>query len=83
MCYNIPIFNDKGVNMSNQINTQILEGILDDVSQMPTSSILHELEGEMHAGVCDSFDERVAFTDRDVVIEKLVNKRFNELSEAV
>ena len=81
MCYNIPIFNDKGANMSNEINTQILERIADEVNEMPTSSILRELEGGMNAGVCDSFDERVAFTDREVVIEKLVNKRFNEWPE--
>jgi len=67
--------------MSNEINTQILERIFEEVNEMPTSSILHELEGGMNAGVCDSFDERVAFTDREVVIEKLVNKRFNEWPE--
>ena len=66
--------------MSNEINTQILERIADEVNDMPTSSILRELEGGMKPGLCDSFDERVAFTDRDKVIEKLVNKRFEEMS---
>ena len=47
---------------------------------MNTGSILRELEGGMKPGLCDSFDERVAFTDRDKVIEKLVNKRFEEMS---
>ena len=35
----------------------------------------------MKPGVCDSWDERVALTDRNKVIESLVNKRFEELPE--
>ena len=64
--------------MSNHVNEQILERLFDEVSEMNTGSILRELEGGMKPGLCDSFDERVAFTDRDKVIEKLVNKRFEE-----
>ena len=64
--------------MSNHVNEQILEKLFDEVSEMNTGSILRELEGGMKPGLCDSFDERVAFTDRDKVIEKLVNKRFEE-----
>jgi hypothetical protein len=67
--------------MSNHVNEQILERLFDEVSEMNTGSILRELEGGMKPGLCDSFDERVAFTDRDKVIEKLVNKRFEELPE--
>ena len=67
--------------MSHHINEQILEGIFDEVSEMNTSSILQELEGGMFSGMCESFDMRVALTDRDKVIEKLVNKRFEELPE--
>jgi len=64
--------------MSNHVNEQILEKLFDEVSEMNTGSILRELEGGMNPGLCDSFDERVALTDRDKVIEKLVNKRFEE-----
>ena len=66
--------------MSNHVNEQILEKLFDEVSEMNTGSILRELEGGMKPGLCDSFDERVAFTDRDKVIEKLVNKRFEEMA---
>ena len=48
---------------------------------MSTGSILIELLGGSKPGLCDSFDERVAFTDRDKVIEKLVMKRFEEMSQ--
>ncbi len=67
--------------MSNHVNEQILERLFDEVSEMSTGSILRELEGGMFPGVCDYFDERVAFTDRDKVIEKLVNKRFEAMPE--
>lgn len=67
--------------MSNHVNEQILERLFDEVSEMGTGSILRELEGGMKPGVCDSFDERVALTDRNKVIESLVNKRFEELPE--
>lgn len=67
--------------MSNHVNEQILERLFDEVSEMNTSCILRELEGGMFSGMCESFDMRVALTDRDKVIEKLVNKRFEELPE--
>lgn len=67
--------------MSNIVNDQILENIAEDVNAMSTGSILIELLGGSEPGLCDSFDERVAFTDRDKVIEKLVMKRFEELSQ--
>ena len=67
--------------MSNHVNEQTLERLFDEVSEMGTGSILRELEGGMKPGVCDSWDERVALTDRNKVIESLVNKRFEELPE--
>jgi len=33
----------------------------------------------MKPGICESFDMRVAFTDRDKVIAKLVDKRVTDL----
>ena len=67
--------------MSNITNDQILENIAEDVNAMSTGSILIELLGGSKPGLCDSFDERVAFTDRDKVIEQLIEKRFEELSQ--
>ena len=67
--------------MSHHVNEQILETIAEDVEQMSTSSILRELEGGMKPGICDSWDERVALTDRNKVIELLVNKRFEAMPE--
>jgi hypothetical protein len=52
--------------------------ILEDVMKMSTGSILRELEGGMKPGICESFDMRVAFTDRDKVIDLLINKRLEE-----
>tara|TARA_Y100000385_G_scaffold276444_1_gene322178 strand:+ start:96 stop:293 length:198 start_codon:yes stop_codon:yes gene_type:complete len=52
--------------------------ILESVMKMSTGSILRELEGGMKPGICESFDMRVAFTDRDKVIDLLINKRLEE-----
>jgi len=67
--------------MSNNTNTMILENIAEDVSKMSTGQILHELLGGSLPGLCDSFDERVALTDRDKVMDQLIERRFEELSE--
>ena len=67
--------------MSNHVNEQILEIIAEDVEQMSTGSILRELEGGMKPGVCESWDMRVALTDRDWAIETLVNEKFEALPE--
>lgn len=67
--------------MSNHINEQILERLFDEVSEMSTSAILQELVGGMKPGVCESWDMRVALTDRDWAIETLVNERFEQLPE--
>ena len=67
--------------MSNHINEQILERLFDEVSEMSTSAILQELVGGMKPGVCESWDMRVALTDRDWAIETLVNERFEAMPE--
>ena len=64
--------------MSNLINDGIREGILADVESMNTSNILRELVGGMKPGISESLDQRVAMADRDVVIDRLVEKRFEE-----
>tara|TARA_B100001094_G_scaffold159220_1_gene154115 strand:+ start:215 stop:418 length:204 start_codon:yes stop_codon:yes gene_type:complete len=64
--------------MSNLINDGIREGILADVESMNTSNILRELVGGMKPGISESWDQRVAMADRDVVIDRLVEKRFEE-----
>lgn len=68
--------------MSNHTNEQILERLFDEVSEMNTSCILKELDGgKMLPGLCESFDMRVATVDRNVVIERLVNQRFEAMPE--
>ena len=62
-------------------NERILESIFDDVCEMTTSAILIELEGGRFADMCESFEMRCAWTDRDKVIEQLVNKRFEAMPE--
>lgn len=70
--------------MSNHVNEQILERIVDDVSEMSTSAILQELNGgKMDPGICESWDMRVALSCRETAAEKLVMKRFEEWPEAV
>ena len=67
--------------MSNHVNEQILERLFDEVSEMSTSAILQELVGGMKPGVCESWDMRVALTDRNWAIETLVNEKFEALPE--
>jgi len=55
-----------------------LETIRTEVEALSTGSILRELEGGMFPGMCESFDMRVAFTDRQKVIDLLVEKRQGE-----
>lgn len=54
------------------------EIIQKEVQAMGTGSILRELEGGMRPGLCESFDMRVAFTDRNKVIDQLVEKKLEE-----
>ena len=58
--------------MTNQLKIQ------QEVIAMTTGSILIELLGGSKPGLCDSFDERVATTDRNRVIDSLVAKRLEE-----
>ena len=67
--------------MSNHVNEQILERLFDEVSEMSTSAILQELVGGMKPGVCESWDMRVALTDRNWAIETLVNEKFEAMPE--
>jgi hypothetical protein len=55
------------------------EIIQKEVEAMNTASILRELDGGMRPGICESFEMRVAFTDRNKVIAKLVDKRVTDL----
>lgn len=66
--------------MSNLQNENIKRALLIGVLEMSTGSILRELDGgKMLPGMCESFDMRVAMTDRDVVVNRLVEKRFEEM----
>tara|TARA_B100000963_G_scaffold221038_1_gene192640 strand:+ start:313 stop:516 length:204 start_codon:yes stop_codon:yes gene_type:complete len=67
--------------MSNNTNTQILENIAEEVDAMSTSNILRELVGGMKPGISESWDQRVAMADRDIVMERLIEKRFEEISQ--
>ena len=61
--------------MTNQPKTLT---IIEEIMAMTTGSILIELLGGSKPGLCDSFDERVATTDRNQVIDLLVAKRLEE-----
>ena len=61
--------------MTNQPKTLT---IIEEIMAMTTGSILIELLGGSKPGLCDSFDERVATTDRSKVMESLINKRLEE-----
>ena len=66
--------------MSNNNNEMVKEQILAEVQQMNTSCILKELDGgKMLPGMCESFDMRVATVDRDVIINRLVEMRFENM----
>jgi hypothetical protein len=64
--------------MSNIQITKLKDKIFLDVMQMNTSCILKELDGgKMLPGMCESFEMRVAMTDRDKVINRLVEQRLS------
>lgn len=71
--------------MSNNHNETIMENILMDVTEMSTGSILRELRpGSTPASyIAESWDEVIAFTNRDAVIDKLVEKRYSEYPDGV
>ena len=71
--------------MSNIINDQILEQIAEEVEQLPEVMVVNEVmdRPESMWGVSpssDSWDEFFAFADMDALREKLIMKRFEEMS---
>tara|TARA_B100001057_G_C22103418_1_gene664172 strand:- start:145 stop:381 length:237 start_codon:yes stop_codon:yes gene_type:complete len=76
--YNIPIrFKNKELKMSNNINTQVLEQIAEEVNELSSMSVVNELG---MVPIADSFDEFLALTDMQFLREKLVMQRFEEVS---
>tara|TARA_R100000734_G_C3304219_1_gene94725 strand:- start:914 stop:1132 length:219 start_codon:yes stop_codon:yes gene_type:complete len=71
--------------MSNIINDQILEQIAEEVEQLPEVMVVNEVMDRPKSmwGVSpasDSWDEFFAFADMDALKEKLIMKRFEEMS---
>ena len=71
--------------MSNIINDQILEQIAEEVSELSSMMVVNEVmdRPEEYWGVSpssDSWDEFFAFADMDALREKLIMKRFEEMS---
>ena len=63
--------------MSNNINDQILEQIAEEVNELSSMSVVNELG---MVPLTDSFDEFLAFADMDMLRERLVMQRFEEMS---
>lgn len=63
--------------MSNNTNTAILEAISEEVSELSSMAVVNELG---MVPLTDSFDEFLAFADMDKLRDKLVFKRFEEMS---
>ena len=61
--------------MSNNINTQVLEQIAEEVNELSSMAVVNELG---FVPLTDSFDEFLAFADMDKLRDKLVLKRFEE-----
>jgi len=70
--------------MSNIVNDQILEQIAEEVAQMSGMAVVNEVN-DRPAGspspASDSWDEFFAFADMDALRDRLVMKRFEELSQ--
>ena len=70
--------------MSNIINDQILEQIAEEVAQMSGMAVVNEVN-DRPAGspsqASDSWDEFFAFADMNALRERLVMKRFEEMSQ--
>ena len=64
--------------MSNNYNTAILEQIAEEVNELSSMSVVKELG---FVPLTDTFDEFLAFADMDKLRDKLVFKRFEEMSE--
>ena len=69
--------------MSNIINALILEQIAEEVAEMSGMAVVNEVmdrpEGSPSPS-SDSWDEFFAFADMDALREKLIMKRFEEVS---
>lgn len=63
--------------MSNNINTQVLEQIAEEVNELSSMAVVNELG---FVPLTDSFDEFLAFADMEKLRWKLVLKRFEEMS---
>lgn len=69
--------------MSNIINDQILEQIAEEVAEMSGMAVVNEVMDRPEGSpspASDSWDEFFAFADMDALREKLVMKRFEEMS---
>ena len=66
--------------MSNHVNEQILEQIAEEVNEMSGMAVVNELG---MVPIADSWDEFFAFADMDMLRERLVMQRFENLPEAV
>lgn len=62
--------------MSNNVNDQILEQIAEEVNELSSMSVVNELG---MVPIADSFDEFLAFADMDMLRERLVMQRFEEM----
>ena len=61
--------------MSSNTNTAILEAINEEVNELSSMAVVNELG---MVPIADSFDEFLAFSDMDMLRERLVMKRFEE-----
>lgn len=64
--------------MSNNTNTAILEAISEEVNELSSMAVVNELG---MVPIADSFDEFLAFADMDMLRERLVMQRFEEMSD--
>jgi len=62
--------------MSNNVNDQILEQIAEEVNEMSGMAVVNELG---IVPIADSWDEFFALSDMDVLKEKLVMQRFENM----
>ncbi len=72
--------------MSNIVNDQILENIAEEVNAMSNISIVNEVldRNEPYSNnppASDSWDEFFSFADMDSFKDRLVLKRFEEMSQ--
>ena len=70
--------------MSNFVNDQILEQIAEEVAEMSGMAVVNEVMDRPEGSpspASDSWDEFFAFADMDALRERLVMKRFEEMSQ--